>query len=73
MPPTIAKPKVLKKVVLKNAVEKNAFYAWIWLTGAKMRNEASRPTSVDAALYRKFKKMSIDNARRNAFLGSVED
>lgn len=68
MPPTIA-----KKVVLKNAVEKNTFYAWIWLTGAKMRNEASRPTSVDAALYRKFKKMSIENARRNAFLGSVED
>jgi len=73
MPPTIAKSTQKKKVVLKNADEKNAFYAWIWLTGAKMRNEASRPTSVDAALYRKFKNSRIESARRNAFFGAEED
>jgi hypothetical protein len=73
MPPTIAKSTQKKKVVLKNADEKNAFYAWIWLTGAKMRNEASRPTSVDAALYRKFKNSRIELARRNAFFGAEED
>ena len=75
MPSTIAKPKPVqkKKVVLKNAVEKNAFYLWVWMSGTKMRNAASKPSSVDAALYKKFKNSRIESARRDAFLGSVED
>lgn len=75
MPSTIAKPKRVQKknVVLKNAVEKNDFYIWLWLTGTKMRNAASKPMTVDAALYKKFKNSRIESARRDAFLGSVED
>lgn len=65
--------KKLAKVTLNNSTEKDAFYSWLWLSGTHMRNSESRPTSVDAALYKKFKKVSNEMKRRNAFLGGEDD
>lgn len=60
------------KVTLRSS-EKDSFYMWLWLSGTHMRNSASRPTSVDAALYKKFKKVSNEMNRRDAFMGGEDD
>jgi hypothetical protein len=72
MPPK-KKTESPKTVALKGSLEKNAFYVWLWMSGTHMRNAASKPLRVDAALYRKFKRASNDTRSRDAFLGSVND
>lgn len=72
MPPRV-KPASAAKITLKNSIEKDSFYMWLWLSGTHMRNSASRPTSVDAALYKKFKRASNELKRRTAFMGGEDD